>query len=53
MSQQRVADIMTRPQSFVAKAERGSRRIDPVEWVELLQAMGADPVKEIKGLMKR
>jgi transcriptional regulator with XRE-family HTH domain len=38
-TQQQLADRLRRPQSFVAKVERGSRRIDPVEWMDFLKAL--------------
>jgi transcriptional regulator with XRE-family HTH domain len=43
--QQTLAKKLGRPQSFVAKYEGGERRIDVVEFVEIAQALGADPTK--------
>jgi transcriptional regulator with XRE-family HTH domain len=43
--QQTLAKKLGRPQSFIAKYEGGERRIDVVEFVEIAQALGADPVK--------
>jgi transcriptional regulator with XRE-family HTH domain len=40
LTQQQVADRLRRPQSYVAKVERGSRRIDPVEWLAFLAVLG-------------
>jgi transcriptional regulator with XRE-family HTH domain len=42
--QQALAKKLGKPQSFVAKYEGGERRIDLVEFVEIVRAMGGDPV---------
>ena len=38
-----LAEKVGRPQSFVAKYENGERRLDVVEFVEILEAMGVEP----------
>jgi transcriptional regulator with XRE-family HTH domain len=43
--QQALAKKLGRPQSFIAKYEGGERRIDVVEFVAIVQALGSDPVK--------
>src|ERR1700759_5443656 len=43
--QQALAKKLGRPQSFIAKYEGGERRIDVVEFVEIAEALGANPVK--------
>jgi transcriptional regulator with XRE-family HTH domain len=43
--QQALAKKLGRPQSFVAKYEGGERRIDVVEFVTIVRALGADPVR--------
>lgn len=43
LTQQAVADALGRPQSFVAKYERGERRLDVVEFLEVTGVLGADP----------
>jgi transcriptional regulator with XRE-family HTH domain len=43
--QQALAKKLGRPQSFIAKYEGGERRIDVVEFVTIVRALGADPVK--------
>lgn len=45
LKQEKLADALGRPQSFVAKYEGGERRIDVVEFVTIARALGADPVK--------
>ena len=36
---------LKRPQSFVSKYERGERRLDLVEFGEVAEAIGINPVK--------
>lgn len=43
MTQQALADHLGRPQSFVAKYENGERRLDVVEFLEIVQILKADP----------
>jgi hypothetical protein len=43
--------LKKRPQSFVAKYEGGERRIDVVEFVAIVRAIGADPLKLLRDLM--
>ncbi len=42
--QQDVAERLNRPQAFVSKYESGVRRLDLVEFVEVVGALGVDPV---------
>ena len=48
LTQQQVADKLGRPQSFVAKYEGGERRLDVVEFIAIIRALGADPAEAIK-----
>ena len=43
MTQQAVADALKAQQSYVAKFERGERRLDVIEFIDLAKALGADP----------
>lgn len=43
MTQAEVATSLEKPQSFVAKYEGGERRLDVVEFIDVVQALGADP----------
>jgi transcriptional regulator with XRE-family HTH domain len=43
--QQALAKKLGKPQSFVAKFEGGERRIDLVEFVAIVRALGGDPVR--------
>jgi hypothetical protein len=40
-----IGQKLGRPQSFIAKYEGAERRIDAVEFVTIVRALGADPVK--------
>ena len=43
MTQAVLAGKLERPQSFVAKYEKGERRLDVVEFLEIARQLGADP----------
>src|SRR6266403_1394202 len=45
LTQHALARRLARPQSFVAKYEGGERRLDVVEFVAVVRAIGGDPVK--------
>jgi transcriptional regulator with XRE-family HTH domain len=45
LTQQALAERLGRPQSFVAKFERGERRIDVAEFIEIAEAIEASPVR--------
>lgn len=52
LRQQEVADLLSRPQSFVSKYEQGERRLDVVEFLSVCRAIRADPhsiIREIQG----
>jgi len=51
LTQHELARRLRRPQSFVAKYEGGERRIDVVEFVAIVRAIGADPVKLLRDLI--
>jgi transcriptional regulator with XRE-family HTH domain len=46
--QQELADRLGKPQSFVAKVERGERRIDVIEFITIVKAIGRDPLRLLK-----
>jgi transcriptional regulator with XRE-family HTH domain len=50
LSQQEVADRLGRPQTYVSKCERGTRRMDLVEFLEMADIIGVDPTAFIKKL---
>lgn len=43
LTQSEVATRLNKPQSFVAKYERGERRLDVVELIEVCSALEIDP----------
>lgn len=45
-----VARALGKPQSYVAKVERGERRVDLVETLNLCKVIGLDPNKLVKKL---
>lgn len=53
LSQQEVADRLGRPQTYVSKCERGARRMDVVEFLEMAEVIGFDPAAFIKNLCSR
>ncbi len=52
LTQAEVARRIRRYQSFVATLERGQKRIDVVELVEIAEAIGFDPHEAIRATMK-
>jgi transcriptional regulator with XRE-family HTH domain len=53
LSQQEVADRLGRPQTYVSKCELGTRRMDVVEFLEIADAIGFDPIEFLKRLKNR
>jgi transcriptional regulator with XRE-family HTH domain len=43
ITQAELAAVLGRPQSFVAKVERGERRLEVIEFADLARALGVDP----------
>jgi transcriptional regulator with XRE-family HTH domain len=52
LTQRDVADLLKKPQSFVAKYEGGERRLDVPEFIAVTRALGADPVRILKAMLK-
>ncbi len=50
LRQQDVAEVLGRPQSFVAKVESGERKADFIETLDLCAAVGLDPKTLLKKL---
>ena len=51
LTQQKLARRLGKPQSFVAKYEGGERRLDLVEFIVIVRAMGADPLRILRALL--
>ena len=53
LTQHGLAKRLKKPQSFVAKYEGGERRLDVVEFLKIARAIGADPLRILRTLMRR
>jgi transcriptional regulator with XRE-family HTH domain len=53
ISQEVLAKRLKRPQSFVAKYEGGERRLDVVEFLAIARAIGTDPVRLLRQIMRK
>ena len=52
LTQQQLSALLGKPQSFVSKFENGERRLDILEFFEITQAMGVDPLEIIQDLTR-
>jgi transcriptional regulator with XRE-family HTH domain len=52
MTQQDVAKLLRKPQSFVSSYEIGQRRIDLLEFLRITEALDADPRGVFKEILK-
>jgi transcriptional regulator with XRE-family HTH domain len=50
LTQVELSAKLSRPQSYVSKYERGERRLDVVEFLEVARALGIDASKFLKKL---
>lgn len=50
LTQAVLARKLRRPQSYVSKYERGSRRVDVIEFLEIARAVGFEPSEFLKKL---
>jgi transcriptional regulator with XRE-family HTH domain len=48
MTQAEVASKLKQPQSYVSKYERGERRLDVIEFFEVAEVIGCDPLALLK-----
>lgn len=53
ITQAELAKRLGKPQSFISKAERFERRIDPGEFRAIALALGVDPADEFKDVSDR
>lgn len=52
MTQVQLADRLNRYQSFITAYERGQKRIDVVELIEIAEAVGFDPAEAVRLVQK-
>jgi transcriptional regulator with XRE-family HTH domain len=50
LTQIELAKCLSRPQSYVSKIERGERRVDLIEFLEIAQAIGVGALAFLKTL---
>lgn len=50
LTQAQLAKKLRRPQSYVSKYERGDRRLDVIEFLEIAKVVGFDPAALLKKL---
>jgi transcriptional regulator with XRE-family HTH domain len=50
LTQQKLANVLRRHQSFISKYEGGERRLDVIEFVQICRAIGVPPDRLIKKL---
>jgi transcriptional regulator with XRE-family HTH domain len=48
LTQTDLAGMISRPQSYIAKIENRERRLDVIEFIELVEAIGDDPVEIVE-----
>ena len=48
-----LAESLGNTQTFISKIERGERRIDVVEFIEICDALGVDPFAALREYVKR
>ena len=48
LTQQALAGLLGKPQSFVSKYESGERRLDVVEFIQIAKVLGEDPVRLLR-----
>lgn len=52
LTQIELSKKLRKPQSFVAKYEGGERRLDVVEFLTICRAIGADPIRILRVLLR-
>jgi transcriptional regulator with XRE-family HTH domain len=52
LTQAQLAEALARPQSYVSKFERGERRVDVIELLDITDALGVDPCNLIRRIRR-
>ena len=50
LTQVELAERLSRPQSYVSKYERGERRLDVIEFLDVAEAIGIEPIEFLRKL---
>jgi transcriptional regulator with XRE-family HTH domain len=53
LTQEQLARLLRKPQSFVSSYERGQRRVDILELIRIVEALAGDPIEIIRDIMRR
>jgi transcriptional regulator with XRE-family HTH domain len=53
LTQVQLAKLLRKPQSFVSSYERGQRRIDVLEMLRIVEALGGNPRRVFADILKR
>ena len=53
LTQEALAQRLSKPQSFVSKYETGERRLDVIEFIDVASAIGFDPAALIRLLHRQ
>ncbi len=53
LSQDQLAERLSKPQSFVSHYENGQRRIDLLEFIRIMEGLGGDPAEVFKLVLRR
>ncbi len=52
ITQVELAELLSKPQSYISKYENGERRLDVIEFVEICEALQIDPIDVINQIKK-
>ncbi len=53
MNQRELAALLGREQNYVARIETGQRRVDLIEWIQILRVLGVNPEQEIARIVRQ
>jgi transcriptional regulator with XRE-family HTH domain len=51
--QWQLAERLKRPQSYISKFERGERRLDVIEFLDVAKALRIDPLELLRELIRK
>jgi transcriptional regulator with XRE-family HTH domain len=53
LTQRELAKVLRKPQSFISNYERGQRRVDILELLKIVDAVGCDPREVFMDILSR